>query len=256
MMPMKRKGLLVCCYLAFLLAGCLSTEEQPSALFTPTPQITPTSTIVWFPPTLTPTILPTPSVQPTVDMRPGLGSVLLADDFSTPGLWDSGEFAGGTITYNTGRLTLAVSQTGGYLSSLRTDAKFSDFYLEITANPILCRGEDVYGILFREIAGNSYYRLLLNCNGMLRLERVSYSDILILQKWQGSSQLAAGAPLTVRIGIWARGSQLRVFINDSFQFEVGDVRFPSGGIGVFAISKGTTAVTVNFSDLQVRALTP
>ncbi len=261
MMPMNGKTLfpIACLVLilgSWLLAGCVSTNTASSNQYTPTPRSTPTSTIVWFPPTQTPTFNPTPSIQPTIEMRPGLDEVLLTDDFSSESLWGIGILANGTIAYSAGKLTLAVSQPGGYLSSLRSDTEFTDFYLELTANPILCRGEDTYGVLFREIAENSYYRLLLNCNGMLRLERVSYSDILVLQKWQGSSQLAAGAPLTVRIGIWVQGTTLRVFINDSFQVEAKDVRFSNGGIGVFALSRGTTAVTVNFSDLQVRAIQP
>jgi hypothetical protein len=258
MMPRKpaRLALLAMTLSLLSMAGCVSANPADASLLIPSPQPTATSTVAWFPPTPTPTFLPTPTLQPTVDMRPDLGGVLLSDDFSQPGAWSTGESPNGSIAYNPGKLTLAVSFAGGYLSSLRTDTQLTDFYLEITANPILCRGEDTYGVLFREIAGNSYYRLLLNCNGLLRLERVSYGDILILQKWQGSDQLAPGSPLTVRIGLWVRSSSLRVFLNGNFQFEASDVRFPSGGIGVFAISKGTTAVTVNFSDLQVRSLTP
>jgi hypothetical protein len=258
MMPRKpaRLALLTLTLFVLSMAGCIGANPADASLLTPLPQPTATSTIEWFPPTPTPTFLPRPTIQPTIDMRPNLGDVLLSDDFSQPGAWSTGESTNGSIAYNPGKLTLAVSRPGGYLSSLRADTQLTDFYLEITANPVLCRGEDTYGVLFREIAGSSYYRLLLNCNGLLRLERISYSDILILQKWQGSDQLAPGSPLTVRVGLWVRGSTLRVFLNGSFQFEVSDVRFPSGGIGVFAISKGTTAVTVNFSDLQVRALTP
>ncbi len=261
MMPMNRRlvvsiPLLILFFALPGLTTCLGAESAVSTVPSLTPQPTLTSTIQWFPSTATPTFAPTPSMQPTVDMHPGLGEVILEDDFTTENAWSTGQFPSGNATFGVKALTLAITAPSGYLSSLRTGTLLTDFYLEITANPLLCRGEDVYGVLFREIAGSSYYRLMLNCNGMLRLERVSYSDVLTLQKWQVSGQLAAGAPLTVRIGIWARGSLLRIFINNIFQFEATDTRFPAGGVGVFAISKGATAVTVSFSALQVRALTP
>ena len=44
---------------------------------------------------------------------------------------------------------------------------------------------------------------------------------------------------------------MRLFLNDRFQFSVIEKNFPSGGLGVFVKSEGTTPVSVTFADLKV-----
>ena len=60
-----------------------------------------------------------------------------------------------------------------------------------------------------------------------------------------------GAPGEVRIGIWAVGGEMRLFLNERFQFSIIEKTLPSGAFGVFVQSKGDTPVTVTFSDLKV-----
>ena len=66
-----------------------------------------------------------------------------------------------------------------------------------------------------------------------------------------SGDAPLGAPGEVRIGIWANGSEMRLFLNNRFQFSIIEKTFPSGAFGVFAQSKGNTPVTITFSDLKV-----
>jgi hypothetical protein len=63
-----------------------------------------------------------------------------------------------------------------------------------------------------------------------------------------------GAPTAlgeVRIGVWAVGGDMRLFLNGQYQFSVTEGTFPSGGLGVFVRSAGKTLTTVIFSDLKV-----
>jgi hypothetical protein len=181
-------------------------------------------------------------------MSPGIGKVTLEDDFSEEKVWDTAVSDNGSAAISRNRLALAV-QPGYYLSSMRRELPLGDFYAEITARPSLCRGEDSYGILVRGV-GSSFYRFLLNCSGMVWAERISGGTKLVIQEPVPSGD-APGAPGEVRIGMWAVGSEMRLFLNDRFQFNVVEPSFPIGAFGVFVRSTGETPTTVTFSDLAV-----
>ena len=219
-----------------------------------TPTQTATQTIVWFPPTSTPTPLPTRMVTPTPNMMVNLGSLVAQDGFTQKTGWTTLNSTAGNVAFGNDDLTLAVASPRTTLLSLRTGDLFSDFYLEITSQVNLCRGEDTYGVLSR--AGSEYnaYRLWVRCDGYLRLERLRNGEVVILKDWTPSGQVRPGAPVTNRIGILASGPVLRVFIDDVFQFEASDPVWQSGTVGVLARSSGDTSVSVSFRDLKIYAL--
>jgi hypothetical protein len=128
-----------------------------------------------------------------------------------------------------------------------------NFYAELTARPSLCRGEDEYGFLVRASAV-TYYRFALTCNGQAHAERISQRERHILHETVVSGDVPPGAPGEVRIGVWAYGSELRLFLNDRFQFSFTDSNISSGTVGVFARAAGDTPVTVAFSNLRVHAV--
>lgn len=231
------------------LVACLPVNLAPPTV-TPSPTETPapTATIVWFPPSATATQRAVPTYTATPDMNPGIGRITLEDDFSDEEVWDIARSDGGSASIHRNRLTLAV-QPGYYLASMRRELPLSDFYAEITARPSLCRGDDHYGLVVRGV-GSSFYRFVLACNGMIRAERISGGTRLPLLEPVPSGD-APGAPGEVRMGIWAVGSEMRLFLNGRYQFSVSDPSFPAGALGVFVRAAGDTPVTVIFSDLAV-----
>ncbi|HLO14384.1 MAG TPA: hypothetical protein VK206_06125 [Anaerolineales bacterium] len=233
----------------FLLVACLPVSALPPTE-TPLPSqtVVPTQTIVWFPPSATPTRLIVPTYTATPEMSPGIGSVTLRDDFSDDAVWDTAVSEHGSAAISLNRLTLTV-QPGYYLSSMRRKLALSDFYAEISARPSLCRGEDNYGIIIRGV-GSSFYRFVLACNGQIRTERIAGGTKLLIHEPVLSGD-APGAPGEVRIGIWAVGSDMRLFLNGRYQFSVIEPTFPIGAIGVYVRATGDTPVTVTFSDLTV-----
>jgi len=190
-----------------------------------------------------------PTYTGTPEMSPGIGDVLLEDDFSDDSVWDTAKSDGGSAAIGRNRLTIAV-QPGFYLASMRRELPLSDFYAEITARPSLCRGEDNYGLVVRGV-GSSFYRFVLACNGQIRAERITGGTRLSIYQPVLSGD-APGAPGEVRIGVWAVGNEMRLFLNGRFQFSVTEGTFPSGALGVFVRSTGETPVTVTFSDLIVQ----
>ena len=245
-------------YLALILMSLLSSCAQLDAMLaTPIPVTAtetppPTATIIWFPPSVTPTLIALSTKAPTPEMRPGLGKALITDDFSSSAYWDIAASNQASANIKNNRLTLSV-QSDVYMLSLRNDLVLTDYYAEITARPSLCRAEDSYGLLVRASATN-YYRFALSCNGTARAERISGGTRLILQQPLPSGDVPPGAPGQVRIGVWAVGREMRLFLNGRYQFTISDPSFPSGALGVFVRSVGETPAVVSFSDLQIQAV--
>lgn len=250
-MTFPRLLILVC---GLLLTACSGNVQ---AIITATPRpptATPpqTPTTVWFPPTATPTPPPIRTQPPTPEMLSGLGGLIAMDDFTDPGEWNTAVSDEGSASVSRERLTLAV-QPGVYMVSLQREMVLGNFYAEITAKPSLCRGEDEYGFLVRASAA-TYYRFALTCNGQAHAERISLRERHDLQEPIISGDVPPGAPGEVRIGVWAAGPELRLFLNGRYQFTITDRNLSSGTVGVFAHALGTTPVTVTFSDLRVRAV--
>jgi hypothetical protein len=244
----------------FGLAGCLAA--QPGAAFptdTPLPPTTtPTATIVWFPPTPTITPLATGIGQstPAPDASPVPGGLLLDDDFSDPTAWSTGRMGSGGIAFGNDELTLAINRPNGYLYSLRQGTKLGDFYLEITANPTICRGDDEYGLLLRVSPGLDFYRFSLTCDGQARVDKLFQGSASSPQGLTPSGAAPRGAPSQSRLAVQAKGRVLSFYINGEYQFSIRDPSLSVGGLGVFARAAGEDAVTVNFSDLQIYQPTP
>ena len=242
--------------LTALLAGCSVLElpalptSTPAAPEKPTPTAAGTATIVWFPPSPTPVPPSFATYTPTPEMRPGVGNTTLSDSFTDPDLWESRASPQASASVERNRLTLAV-QPGVYLFSLRRGLALDDFYAEITARPSLCRGADDYGLLIRA-SGSAYYRFSLTCNGTVQADRISAGTRQSLQGALPSGDAPRGSPGEVRIGVWAVGAEMRLFLNGRYQFSINNPNMRTGTIGVFARSGGDTPLTVTFSDLVIQ----
>lgn len=246
-------------FAVLILQACLPVGSSPTAApptLTPTVTLTPlpSATIIWFPATPTFTPFPTREIIPTQDYHPGLGEVLLEDHFDDPGSWTTSRTAVGSVAFGQEELTLAVASQRGSLLSLRSAPQVDNFYLEMDALPSLCRPGDIYGLLLRASSAIDTYRLAVNCDGQLRMERLKNGQVVVLQDWVTSGQVFPGGMMRLRLGAWAFEDELRVFVNDEYHFAVRDPVWASGQVGVFARSSGETPLTVNFSHLLVRSL--
>jgi hypothetical protein len=237
------------------LAGLPPTQTQPAAAAVTQGAVSSaTPTVVWFPATNTPTALPTVINPATPAGQPGLGGLLFRDDFSNAARWDVRASDQVSAALGGNALTLAVRQPGYTILSARHADTLSDFFLELTASLNLCGATDEYGLLFRYNSPNDFYRLALTCDSSVRLDRVRNSENLTLQAPVLSGDAPPGAPGEVRLGVWAAGSEMRVFLNGRHQFTVLDSSFKTGALAVYARSNGAAAVSINFSDLHVSAV--
>jgi hypothetical protein len=257
-MPVRRFTLRQIIWLSLLcLTACLPAPagNQTPAVTTPL-EPTPTATIVWFPATDTPTITPIPATPTaTPEQKPNVGGLIVSDDFTHPGAWLLGRFDEGVIALGINELALAISSPGGKLVSFRQEPTLTNFYFEVTASPNLCSGADAYGLVVRARNNTDYYAFLLSCSGQVRMERDKISESIPLQEWT-----YALGPVTPdiggssRLGVWVYGNEMRFFVNEVYQFSVSDPAFPRGLVGLYARSAGSTAMTVNFSNLIIHEI--
>lgn len=239
------------------LTGCLPSQRELLPTYTPTatvPTQTPTTTPVWFPPTATPTVSPTiPPPEPTADLRTGIGELILDDVFDDSTEWKLRP-GSGRAAFGQNELTFTMMAKRTYVSAERERPNLDDFYLEINANPVLCRGLDEYGLLLRQTDAGEAYRFSLSCDGQARLDRIGGGSAASLVQWTYSPAVPPGGPSISRLGVWAKDSELRFFVNDHFVFSFADPNLISGRLGMFARSASDELLTVNFSGLRVYRL--
>lgn len=230
-------------------------SEIPVVTNTPSVTLSPeTPTIIWFPPTSTSTPFPTILVNPTAEMRPGIGEIVLEDQFNDSAEWDLLLSDDGSIALGKNEISIVITRKRGYLFSINSGREFDDFYMEITANPNMCRGDDEYGLLIRVSPDEDYYRYSLSCDGRVRLDRIYQNQASSPQPWITSGAVPPGAPSISQLGVWALGEEMRFFVNDEYQFTVHDPLLKNGYFGVFARSASELVVSVNFSNLIVREI--
>ncbi len=241
-------------FLLIWLGGCApaAPTDAPLPAWTETP--TPSPTTVWFPPTATPTP-PQPLPTPTVAHLP-IGQVLLDDPLLDATGWQLPQSAHGSVQVGDGRLVIALHRQNFSLISLRAEPVLDDFYLQVRVRLSLCQGSDSYGVLFRAQSPQDFYRLTLNCQHEIRLDRVQGGRRVYLQPPIFSADVPPVPPAEAVVGILAQGETIAVYLNDVLQFQVRDPVFRAGVVGVGATAQSGSDMTIVFSELQIYDLQP
>jgi hypothetical protein len=250
---MKPLFFILGCLFLILMSACsgLAPTSTPASVeATATDTLTPT--IIWFPPTNTPTIFPTPTILPTQDQHPGIGDLLFTDTFGDAGLWSISRAANASAIVNLDRLVLTISGQGPVLLvSQRSQPSLGDFYAEVDVTLNLCGGKDQYGVDFRAAPGGNDYRFAVSCDGMTRVERSISGSISPLNEWLVTGDAPIGAPAELTLGVWAVGGEMRFFINSHYQFTVRDPVLHEGTIGFYVYATAMDPITASFSNLTV-----
>jgi hypothetical protein len=250
--PAHRLSILILPACSLIFCACSGLLPTPTRTPTNLPSDTVTPTTVWFPPTDTPTVLPPQPATPTPEYHPGVGELIFTDPFNQPAEWDTASSALASAEVTRKQLILSITGAGPLtIISRRSGPVLGDFYAEATVDISLCGGKDTYGMLFRASSGEDYYRVTLTCGGQARGERIRAGESYPLNEWLTSSDVPIGAPGQVKLGVWAAGKEMRVFLNDHYQFDLLDPVFSEGSIGFFGFAGGQDPLTVSFSDLSV-----
>lgn len=207
--------------------------ETPSSSSSDTQEATP---IV----VLTAAITPTEVITTTPDsQKPAIGDPILKDTLSSgngfglAGSSYSDDVA--TASVANGVLTLSTNSTTGWRTWRVRPPEFSDAYLEGSLKATFCASSDLYGLVFRApdyTSGKGYY-FGVTCDGRYSLSKWEDSKTTSLVSLAGDPVIEQGAGKTNRLGILAKGSSLKLYVNDKLLQEVTDGTFSKGYFGVF-----------------------
>jgi len=115
-----------------------------------------------------------------------------------------------------------------------------DFYLEAKLQSTDCTGADSFGLMFRvpsNANANMGYLFGITCDGQYALRRWNSETMAYLVNWTANDAINVGENAVNRIGVWAKGSTLALYINGQKITEVTDNTFLEGSFGIF-VGKG------------------
>lgn len=235
-------------------------EFQPPYLQSATETSEPTEAITSTPPpTEQPAVTSTPQ---TTDPDLPSGGADYVDLFVNPGNWFSGtssnedeharfEIKGGNM--------LMTAFNADYRDNWRISwPEPQDFYLEGSFETGECSGSDRYGLFVRatNVDENLYgYLFGVTCDGKFSLrifDNRSNPDgsFTSLINWTSSEIIISGSNSNNRLGFWAKGDQLRVYVNGNRLAEIRDDTFDAGPFGLFIGAAETENFNVEVDQIE------
>jgi hypothetical protein len=193
-------------------------------------------------------------VSPTAvagDPRTTLGDPAWRDRFTGTTNWTLGEDSFTEAEIDDERLVLqGRSSIDGWRL---TWPEIEDFYLEGTFRTGTCTGNDHYGLMFRvpdRHAADEGYLLGLTCDGRFWLRLWDGENMDTLVQLTTSADIVEGSNQTNRLGIWAQGDDLRLYVNGKLVAEESDDSLTDeGAFGVFVGARQTDNFTISVSEI-------
>ena len=195
----------------------------------------------------------TPTMTPEADPRNELGSstwgAVFDDDTET---WFQYENEQVKSEVRDDKLVLTAKKANSFDAWVMSYPQFDDAYLEVSffiSEP--CAVKDRYGILFRAPDNTMGYLYNVACDGSYQLrawDGESFNDLI---NWTVDTRIATGPEVDQRLGIWADGEKLVLYVNG---FEVGQVQdstFSSGTFGVNIAAAENAGFSVDVTEAKI-----
>jgi len=221
-----------------------TATAAPSATATATG--TPGGTLT---PTATTTLTPTATLGAD-DPRAALGSPTWHEDFADGGDW--GLYADAHVRFELGdhELRMTAFNPNFYNGWLLSWRKASDFYLEASVEVGACAGRDAFGLMFRAPNASQGYLYGISCSGEYVLRTWNGESMSNLVVWTADGAIPSGPDLARRIGVWASGDKLSLYVDGKFLRQVTDATYTEGLFGLFVSSGSTPDFTVSVTSLD------
>ncbi len=153
-------------------------------------------------------------------------------------------------------ITLAAPNTIQYAT---LDGRtFGDFALEVDATQRAGPAESSYGILFRIVDGQQFYRFDITGNGLYMIERHNNDGTWtrLVPDWTPTSAIVQGLNQTNRLRVLAVGSSLTFYVNGILLTTISDATYTSGAIALDAGTFGGANMQVSFDNLAITTANP
>ncbi len=128
----------------------------------------------------------------------------------------------------------------------------ADFKIEVETIKRQGGNNNTYGIIFRFVDTNNYYRFDVSSDGFFHLAKLQQGQWHILVDWTGSGRINKGEDPN-HLAVHAFGPQIAVFANEQKLAQVTDDSFQSGNFGFFASSFDDPNIWVSFDNLRLYA---
>ncbi len=176
-----------------------------------------------------------------------LGAATWTDNLDTADNWFLLDTANTKFTQGDGKLVMtSINPGGGEEWGLTDKSSLDDYYLQatfITGND--CSGFDRYGLLARAPDPDKGYVFEFSCDGHYRLYTWDGQNYSALQEWRTSASILAGTNQTNVMGIYMKGTSIRLYANGHKIAEFTDSTFDHGQFGLVIGSVNTHNFTAS-----------
>ena len=127
-----------------------------------------------------------------------------------------------------------------------------DFYLEAIFETGICNGDDQYGLVFRapEYINSPAYFFLVTCDGNFNFMKWLGESGVLMQEWERTDSINAGPNQNNTLGVWAKGSTIRLYVNGIFLKEITDDFLTGAGhIGLVYDARKTSGFTIRLDEI-------
>lgn len=224
---------------AFTQTALAAAQQSPAATMTLESAVSPTPTLTQTPPA------DDPKIQ--------LGDPDWQDDITSDKNWSLAQVNEGigedVFTHSKGAIAARNSFSFNWIL---TYFSFRDAYLEAKFEVDTCSKNDRYGLMARakDYADGIAYYYTVTCDGHYNLRRVTTSGTTELLDSPSSEALNAGSDQSNTLGMWLKGSTIRLYANNQFLTEINDSQIDvDGHFGFFVNSAQTPGFTVHLDEI-------
>jgi hypothetical protein len=176
-----------------------------------------------------------------------LGAATWTDNLDTANNWYLLDTPNTKFTAGDGKLVMtSINPGGGEEWGLSDRPSMKDYYLQATfITGSACSGLDRYGLLARAPDPDKGYVFEFSCDGHYRLYTWDGKNYVAIQEWHTAAPIKTGPNQMNTMGIWMKGTTLRLYSNSYKLAEFTDSTFDHGQFGLVIGSINTRNFTVN-----------
>jgi serine protease Do len=177
-------------------------------------------------------------------------TIYIDDDFSNPASgWSEDITDLSEKGYENGEYNIFLKDTDVSSWSSR-GLTIDDFILEVEATKIGGPDLNAYGVQFRHIDRDNFYRFAISSDGYYAVMKAKDGKFEYLAEWTPSPYIKPGQS-TNHLAVVAEGSRFSFFINNTKVADVTDQSFSEGDIALMANSGDEAGVHIQFDNVKV-----
>jgi hypothetical protein len=155
------------------------------------------------------------------------------------------------------QLVIEINTPNTVQYSALANELFDDFVLTVDVRQLQGSLDSSYGVLFRMVSPEQFYRFAMTSEGTYVVERRDNGRWdRFGEEWAAAPPINQGLNVSNQIKITAVGPTLTFFVNGVQLQQVTDSSFSLGGIALDAGTFGHTGLQVAFDNVQVSRATP